>query len=192
MTNELGNIEELSELLRDAVGRIADAFDEPDDDIVPVMSLVPESGENVMLALDYKWMESEETKDSLVANVMLPAITGVGAKTVGTVFSVWTAQPEEGQDWEDMPRPSEHPDRQEAVLVTVMDSFNVRTWMVPLVRHDESVPTLGEWKELPMNAFSGRFVEDVQGALRDSSGQTNPEFMKLLSEQAVEFNDLED
>lgn len=192
MTNELANIEELSELLREAVGRIADAFDEPDDDIVPVMSLVPESGENVMLALDYKWMENDETKDRLVTNVMVPAITGVGAKTVGTVFSVWTAQPEQYQDWQDMPRPSEHPNRQEAVLVTVMDSFNVRTWMIPIIRPEGEVPTLGDWRELPMNAFSGRFVEDIQGALRDSSGQTNPDFMRLLSEQAIEFDDLED
>lgn len=189
MTSELSNIEDLSEILREAVERIAENFDEPDDDFVPVMSLVPESGENVMLALDYKWMQDDKTKDSLVKTVMIPAITGVGAKTVGTVFSVWTARPEKGQSYEDMPRPSEHPDREEAVIITVMDSFNVRTWMIPLNRHEGAVPTIGEWSELPANGFSGRFVEDVQSALRDSSGQTNPEFMKLLSEQAIEFDD---
>jgi hypothetical protein len=192
MTNEFSNIEALSDLLRDSVEKIADDFDEHEDDIVPVLSLVPESGENVMLALDYQWMENEQTKDRLVSSVMIPAITGVGAKTVGTVFSVWMAAPDEGQDPGDMPRPSEHPNRKEAVLVTVMDSFNVRTWFIPINRPDGEIPTLGDWEELPMNAFSGRFVEDVQAALRDSSGQTDPKFMELLTEQAVDLDDLED
>lgn len=192
MTNGISSIDDLSDLLREAVAKIAEGFDEPDDDFVPVMSLVPESGENVMLAFDGQWMQDDSTKDRLVETVMVPAITGVGAKTIGTVFSVWLARPKKGESYEDMPRPSEHPDREEAVIVTVMDSFNVKTWMVPLNRPEGQMPSIGDWEELPVNAFSGRFIEDVQSALRDSSGQTNPEFMKLLSEQAVEFNDLED
>lgn len=186
---DINTIENLSSILRESVERIAYEFDEPDDDWIPVMGLVPEDGDNVMLALDYQWFKDDATKDKLVNTVMVPAITGVGAKTVGTVFSVWAAVPDPDVPIEEMVRPSEAENRTEAVLVTVMDSFNIRTWMIPINRFEEKPPTLGEWQEFPGNAYSGRFVEDVQAALRDSSGKTNPAFMKLLSEQGIELED---
>lgn len=187
--NNPSSIEDLSEIMRESVENIAKEFDRPDDDFMPVMSLVPEEGENVMLALDNQWFENEDTKDRLVDSVMVPAITGIGAKTVATVFSVWYAKTEPDQDWEDMPRPSEHPNRQEAVLVTVMDSFNIRTWIINIVRPDGEIPTLAEWEELGVNAFSGRFIEDVQAALRDSSGRTDPDFMKFLAANGIELGE---
>lgn len=184
----VSDLDDLARIMRESVERIQHEFDEPDDDWIPVMGLVPQEGENVMLALDSRWLTDENTKNELVKKVMIPAINGVGAKTVATVFSVWSAKTDADTDLENF-RASGAPNKEEAVLVTAMDSFKTRSWMIPITRFADSPPALGEWKELPKNAFSGRFVDGIQEALRDSSGQTNPEFMEHLSEQAIELSD---
>lgn len=183
------SIDELADIMRESIEAIQNNFDDPEDDFIPVLSLLPQDGQNVMLALDGRWLENDSTKDRLVKTVMVPAIAGVGAKTVATVFSAWSASIPEGMELEDMPRPSEAENRQETVVLTVMDSFNVKTWMNNIYRDGENPPTLGDWKELPTGAFTGRFVESLQTALRESSGKTDPDFMKILEEQGIELND---
>lgn len=184
----VSELEELARIMRESVERIQQEFDEPDDDWIPVMGLVPQEGENVMLALDSRWLTDENTKDDLVKKVMIPAINGVGAKTVATVFSVWSAKVDPDVDLENFSA-SNSPDRQEAVLVSAMNSFTRKSWMIPITRFADSPPALGDWYELPDNSFSGRFVDGIQEALRDSSGQTDPDFMEYLSEQTTELSD---
>ena len=181
-------IDDLADVMRESIENIQTKFDDPKDDFIPVLSLMPQDGQNIMLALDGRWLENDETKNRLVKTVMLPAIEGVGAKTVATVFSAWSAGVPEGTDIEDMPRPSEAENKQEVVVLTVMDSFNVKTWMNVIQRTDEEPPTLKGWEELPVNTFTGRFVETLQEALRDSSGKTDPDFMKILEEQGIELD----
>lgn len=183
------NIDELADIMRESIENIQDNFSDPEDDFIPVLSLLPQDGQNIMLALDGRWLENNQTKDRLIKTVMLPAIEGVGAKTVATVFSAWQASVPEGTDIEDMPRPSEAENKQEVVLLTVMDSFNIKTWMNNIYRDGENPPTLEGWKELPVNAFSGRFVDDLQTALRDSSGKTDPDFLKILEDQGIELHE---
>lgn len=180
-------IDELASVMRDTVEGVQRQFDEPDDDWIPMMGLVPQDGENVMLAIDADWLANDQSKDELVDKVMLPAIDGVGAKTIATMFSAWMSVLPEDTKIEEMVRPSEDPDRVEAIVLTVMDSFKIKTWVVEIDRADGCPPALKEWNEMPVNGFSGRFVDDVQEALRDSSGETNPEFMKHLSTQTEEI-----
>lgn len=183
-------INDLADLMRESVENIQKQFDEPDDDFIPVMSLMPQEGENVMLALDTRWLANDETKKKLVKTIMVPAVSGVGAKLVATVFSAWHTVVPEGVPVEEIIKPSEmdESEREEAVLLTVMDSFNVETWMAPITRYDDKVPELGGWQKMATNSISGIFVEGIQEALRDSSGKTSPEFMELLSEQGIEFD----
>lgn len=180
-------IDELADIMRESIENIQQQFDNPDDDFVPVLSLVPQDGQNIMLALDGRWLENDETKNRLVKTVMLPAIEGVGAKTVATVFSAWQARVPEGTKIEDMPRPRDAENREEVVILTVMDSFNVKTWMNVIDRDENKPPTLKGWKEMPTNAFTGRFVDSLQEALRDSSGKTDPDFIKILEKQGIEI-----
>lgn len=181
------NIDDLAEIMRDSIENIQTQFDDPEDDFIPVLSLAPQDGQNIMLALDGRWLESDETKDRLVKTVMLPAIEGVGAKIVATVFSAWQASVSADTPIEDVPRPSEAENREEVVLLTVMDSFSVKTWMNTIERDDENPPTLKGWQEMPANAFSGRFIDSLQQALRDSSGKTDPDFIKILEDQGIEL-----
>lgn len=182
------DIDEVGVMMRESVENIRDQFDDPQDDFIPVLSLLPQDGQNVMLALDGRWLENDDTKNRLVKTIMIPAIEGVGAKTVATVFSAWQASVPEDTDIEDMPRPSEAENKEEVVLLTVMDSFTVKTWMNIIERSEDSPPTLKGWEELPMNAFSGRFIDSLQQALRDSSGKTDPDFMKILEKQGIELS----
>jgi hypothetical protein len=184
------SIEDIGNLLRESVEVIGTQFTEPDDDWIPVMGLVPQDGTNVMLAFQGEWLSSEKNKDALVENVMVPAITGVGAKTLGTVFSAWMAEAPADTPIEDLPKPSESPNKKEIVIVTAMDSFSVKTWTVEILRSKDSPPKLSSWEEIKgTTAFSGRFVDEIQEALRDSSGQTDPEFMELLAKEGIEIDE---
>lgn len=184
------SIDFLGRIMKKAVENIGNEFEYSDDDWMPVMGLVPQEGENVMLALDGRWLENDETKHRLVTEVMIPAINGIGAKTLATVFSAWVAQAPKGSKIEDLPRPSESPDRKEVVVITAMDSFNVKTWMIEILRSEDSPPELAEWTEYDENdGVKGSFVEEIQAALRDSSGQTDPDFMKILDEQGIEIDE---
>lgn len=182
-------IDDLAQMMRESVEGVQSEFDDPEDDWIPVMGLVPQDGQNVMLALDGRWLRSDETKKRLVKNVMKPAITGVGAKLVATVFSAYHVEVPKGMPVEEMIRPSEaaEEDRDEVVMLTVMDSFNVQTWMAVVRRTADSPPVLEEWQEIPVNSTSGLFIEDIQETLRDSSGKTDEKFMELLSEQGHEI-----
>ena len=180
-------IDDLAGVMRETIEGVQRQFDEPDDDWLPMMGLVPQDGENVMLAIDADWLANDKSKDELVEKVMLPAIDGVGAKTIATIFSAWMSVLPEDTKIEEIIRPSEDPDRVEAIVLTVMDSFKIKSWVAEIDRADGFPPALKEWNEMPVNAFSGRFVDDVQEALRDSSGETNPEFMKHLSTQTQEI-----
>jgi len=184
MTN---TIETMSNLMKDAAIEIGERFDAPDDDWIPVMSLAPQEGENVMLAFDGRWLDTDESKDRLVDRIMVPAVNGVGAKTVATVFSAWQSLVAAGTTEDEFVRPSEAENRQEIVLLTVMDSFNVRTWTAEITRTDDSPPVLSDWVEMDKGTLGGRFVGAIQEALRDSSGKTDPKFMKLLMEQGTEI-----
>lgn len=183
------NIDDLATVMMEAVEGIQTQFDDPDDDWVPVMGLVPQEGENVMLALDGRWLENDDTKHRLVTDVMIPAINGIGAKTLATVFSAWVAKVPKDANLEDLPRPSDNPDRKEVVVVTAMDSFNVKTWMVEIIRTEDSPPTLAEWELIPHGSQTGRFIEEIQGALRDCNGQTDESFMRLLDKYGVEIDE---
>jgi hypothetical protein len=189
MDKDLTTIEGLTEIMREGAEAVQKHFDSPDDDWVPMMTLVPQEGKNVMLALDGDWFASEEAKDRLVEKIMIPAVNGVGAKMVATLFSAWSLILPEDVDLENLPVPSESDDRQEVVIMTVMDSFKVKCLYALVERTEDAPPILGEWKSFEQNSFAGRFVGDIQEALRDSSGQTDKEFMELLSEQTIQISE---
>lgn len=69
-------IEELAEVMQERIANALDSYP------YPVMSLMPQEGENIMLQLDPRWLQDPESKQRLVEKVMLPAIEGVGAKLV--------------------------------------------------------------------------------------------------------------
>jgi hypothetical protein len=189
MDKGMETIKELTQIMREGAEAVQKHFDSPDDDWVPMITLVPQEGQNVMLALDGDWFANEEAKDRLVKKIMLPAVNGVGAKMVATLFSAWSLVLPEDVDLDNLPVPSESDERIEVVIMTVMDSFTVECLYALVERSEDSPPTLGEWKSFEQNTFTGRFVGDIQEALRDSSGQTDKDFMKLLSDQTIQIGE---
>lgn len=128
----------------------------------PLMSLLPQEGENTMLQLDPRWLQDPESRARLVKQVMLPAITGIGAKMVGTAI----------------PAPES-----EEMELTIINSFRIDHWTAPIYISAQEAAVIGEWQKTE-SANHSETSQELQKAIRDSSGKTNPAFIQLLEEQS--------
>jgi hypothetical protein len=173
----------MRDILKDGALQIEEAFEHPEDDWLPVMALMPEQeeGHPVLLQLDPKYFDNETTKDMLVADVMVPAIAGVGAKSVGTVLSAWSSvATEEQRESGNIPRPSQAENRVEVLIITVIDALSVNTSVAEIQRTTDGPPTLSEWDDTQADSMTGRFIDEIQNALRDSDRKQSAEFMQKL------------
>jgi hypothetical protein len=59
--------------------------------------------------------------------------------------------------------PSQHPDRVEAVVLSVVDSRRYEVWFAPIERSEDASPQLGEWTKT--KAVTGLFVESLRRAV---------------------------
>jgi hypothetical protein len=173
----------MRDLLKEGASQVEQAFDHSEDDWLPIMALMPDEGEGhpVMLSLDPKYFDNETTKDMLVEDVMVPAIAGVGAKSVGTVLSAWSAvATEEQRESGNIPRPSQAENRVEVLIITVIDALSVNTSVAKIQRTVDGPPTLSEWEDTQADSMTGRFIDEIQNALRDSDRKQSAEFMQKL------------
>lgn len=152
-------IEELMEVMRERIENGGEEYPHPS------MSLMPQEGENIMLQLDPRWLGDQESKERLLEKVMLPAIEGVGAKLLATAI------------------PETH-GGEEVITLTVMDSFRTQSITAPIHLEVGSPAAIGKWQATEEQHLNQGATEKMQGALRDSSGKTNPEFIDLLEDQA--------
>ncbi len=58
-----------------------------------------------------------------------------------------------------------HPDKIEALWLTVADSTKEKTWYAEVQRYDTKPPTLGEWESLEGGESTGRMVGVISNAL---------------------------
>jgi hypothetical protein len=82
--------------------------------------------------------------------------------------SVWMVKPPQGMPLEEAtagPRPSEHPDRIEALIVVGYTREEVYAYEALITRHEDEPPTLGPWTEWKDADVAGRFVDDIREAL---------------------------
>ena len=131
-----------------------------------------------------------EAKDFLAEGMMVPIITGTGAKLVATVFSSWQIRFEGDEALKHLangdytgPRPSQSPQRIEAVMVTAISPTKIVVRGAEIHRDNVHPPTLerwDQWDEEGNGFFSGRFTTPLQAALRDSSGKVNEKWLKLV------------
>lgn len=152
-------IEELVEVMKERIENQDAEYPHPS------MSLLPQEGENIMLQLDPRWLGDPESRERLIEKVMLPAIEGSGAKLLATAI------------------PETH-DTEEVITLTVMNSFRTESLSAPIYLEAGSPAGIGEWQPTDEKHLDKAARESMQEALRDSSGKTNPDFIKLLEEQA--------
>lgn len=159
----------------------------PDADWMPVMEVFDSENNGYVVGLT--GFESGEKS----SQAMCLAIDQLGGKMVGTVFTAWAVNAKDVMP-DDLIRPgmraSSHPDRFEMLIITVMDSNNVKAVAAKIIRDPNQPPVLDEWVPWGQGGctgtgenhgkLTGQFVEPLQDALRDSSGIPNPEFLKAL------------
>lgn len=161
--------------LYDSVAIIAgkmseEVFTEPDDDWAPIAFVEDKDGDRMTLPLG-EWMGDDRMKDVLT-NLILPgAIKHVKAQKVVMILSIWQSETSAQllRDTDEYIPPSECDDRTEHVMVTEYTREGVtRQAFAQIQRHEESPPTLDEWRELPDAAgYTGRFIEPIVKALKE-------------------------
>lgn len=166
-------------------------FADPEDDWAPVMMTATPRGESFdayTFGFDGNLLASDQTKDVLVDHMMVPLIQGTGAKLVATVFSTWMLKAMPIEDLVDGeyvgPRPSQSPNRIEAVVVTVIAPKRMISRNAEIIRDGVNPPTLSEWEQWDDGEagaiLTGRFAEPLQNALNNSSGKIDPKWMKII------------
>lgn len=157
------------------IAAITAEFDDPEDDYAAMAFF--EHDDQVTIIPSYQFMENDTTKD-LLANFVLPrAAVKLGAETVVLVFSAFGVKIEKPTDeeWEEMPRPGEHPDRVEMLIVTEMNADGVQRSLVAYIDRDPFMkrpPTLTEFEEnfgpgTEGAHWEGRFIDPLLAALKE-------------------------
>ena len=160
-----------------AVRAIEQDFDAPDDDF-EAMIVMETKSEQLMIFPAGQLMNSETTKD-LMAEVVLPGlIRKHKVSRVVAVLSAWCVQVGKEYDSDSSPRPSEHPDRYEVLLVTEMTAQGVGSDYWAYINRDPFLiepPSLGEFELQPETAtHEGRFVDPIVAALKEVEHDGSP------------------
>ncbi len=147
------------EYLKTGVKDIAATFTQQDDDYQPVAHLLTEDRSYIMPML----FRNDEEKDYM-AEAVAGAAMEFDAKVVGFVMSAWTVKIPTEDYGKAMVRPSEHADRREVVILSVLSASKQVTYAADIKRDGVNPPTLGEWGE-GMDGGTGRFFEQTVLAL---------------------------
>jgi hypothetical protein len=134
-------------------------FTQPNDDWQPVLFLYsPERGLQIIAIVNF------DTAAKQAFPAMLRALFYEHKPTSAAfVVSIWyvladlpgakTAQ--EAMDLLDGIQPSKHPDRKEAVQVTLCDGNIEETWRADIVRHASLPPSLKDWELMDQDSEQG-------------------------------------
>lgn len=154
-------LETVIEIATDGVTVIGASFTEPDDDWAPVLILQLKAGKGAVVGIDGNFLASQQSKDLLAHEVIPQAIREFEAIGAAFVSSSWMVASDDRKV-----APSEHPDREEVVMVTAMTAGEHAFLMARISRHADRPPELGEFERLPASTdFEGRFVGPIRRAL---------------------------
>jgi len=169
-------VELVVQSLKDGAARIQQSFTQPDDDWQGVFVFTGEDEINYYLPATF----GDDNEKTLFAHVLIPTIIRKQKPSiVCSVLSAWTIKisapegfdpdhpPETYADLHE-PRPSEHPDRMELLILTAITAERVQMWTAKIVRNTKQPPTLDPWKLWPDDSgSSGQFIEPIQQTLRE-------------------------
>ncbi len=118
-------------------------FTTPDDDWFPVLVFPGPSGEMNVVGVPM----IEDRKDE-VAAAIAALLSGNSARSAAMVVSTWMiARPAEDADGAAL-RPSQAPDRREALVMLAVDDSSAITRVAFIERHPAGPPTLGPAEDL--------------------------------------------
>lgn len=161
------NAEELLEHLKGSVLTIGESFTKPDADWQPIaFSVGPES--IGPMALGIAFFDSPETKDKLV-EILKHHIISEKIEVFGLVLGSWRVKVKRkaGRNPEELLHvpPSQHPDKEEQLMITVFTAEKVLVATARVERHPDKPPTLSAWEKSP-DSLEGSLVEPFREALK--------------------------
>ena len=150
----------LGDFLQRAAREVGNRFTLPEADWAPMGFILGPDGSMTVIEL----LELADDKD--VAAIALGALAVVhDAVAVGLVLSTWQVV-SATRDIE--PRPSQHPDRFEALVIEVIERARDRIWIARIERRDDGPPALLEFEDAQETGYS-RFAEKIAPALAPTS-----------------------
>ena len=166
----------VSETLLNGARKVEAKLTEPDDDWQPIwLVLTPAQG----TVLTPETLRNDAEKDRMVRTVAEFA-RRVGATAIGHLHSSWHVPPTKVSP-ERLDEIQAHmerfgttegvPEREEGLLIAVYTATTYRTVIVPIVRHENAPPTLGELELMFSSSdedakLEGRMVDPLRAALR--------------------------
>jgi len=170
------SLEQHVQAMKDVVKSIENDFTKPDDDWDGMMVMLGESSFD-LLPLRFR----NEWEKEIWANTIIPLVIAESKPImVGQVQSAWVveakakpgATPENAKSYKDIigVQPSQHPDRQEVVILAMITAEQYQIWTAKIVRFKDRPPKLNPWRLWPTKGdvkISGQFFEPIQKALKE-------------------------
>jgi hypothetical protein len=140
-------LETLTEMSKDAIESIAETFEEPDADWLPTMLVMTREETFNLVGIDPEFMASPTTKAILAEQVIPGVLREQNAIAAAFVSSAWMGTYDNTKMGigDKHLRPSQQPDRQEVVMLTLATALEAKSLTAPIIRHEDGPPTLGEW-----------------------------------------------
>lgn len=149
------------------VKEIGESFKEADDDWTMWLMLEVKSGEVMVIELPSEWANSDMIKEAL-GQILAEYAKKVRLLKVGLVSSSWQVEGTK-KDLENTlqrVRPSEHPNRFEAVLVVGVDPEIQKMISARIIRTETEPPKLSEWQDMELDGLDGKMMGPLVKAFR--------------------------
>jgi hypothetical protein len=147
-------------------------FSQPDDDWDMSIGIdFPGEERHYFFRVPSPLANSEEGKDAL-AHALGMAVHQFKPTKLAIISSTWMVElkgdpPEKDDMLAGRLRPSQHPDRIEAVVLLVADQEITHVWRAKIIRSDDGPPDLEPWELQPVAAeLSGRMIDPWRYLLR--------------------------
>jgi hypothetical protein len=120
---------------------------------------------------------NDEEKDKAFNQTLPSAVAQTGARSIVLVLPSWTV---EGPDYDpEGPKPSQHPNRKEILLLTGTTLEYNETRSAEVIRSPDGPPRLGPWETISTTEnldevkITGTIVSSVLAALSQAAGSRN-------------------
>lgn len=124
----------------------------PDDDLLPTLFIETEHGTK-LAGFHPAIFDDQDAKTRLFTNVIPTLLFDERADTCGLAVPIWWISPDSGVSADELHshyeaggQASDHPAREEAVMLVIASAGEVECSIAPVVRRPNQRPKLGSWQ----------------------------------------------
>lgn len=165
----MSSMEQRVQGVKDVVARIGDDFTNPEDDWAGMMIFDRDGGYALMPLM----FDDDDSKD-FYATVFIPMVIRQQKPwLVCQLQSAWTVAKKMDDLHEDLRdiRPSQHPEREECLILIAVAIEQVQFWMAKIIRFKNKPPKLAPWTLQPHDSLAGRFIDPIVETMKEVHGE---------------------